>query len=428
MVCAGLLVATRPAHAEPVRDDAVVAALERQAHPLRSTEPAADLGDLRPFGRMVADAVVVGIGEAAHSSHDFVTMKHRLYRYLVSEKGFTTFSIEASWSSGLLLNEYVLHGKGDPRQIMRAEFQQNYMGNTREYLDLIEWMRDHNKRHRTKVQFMGNDIGYPGAALFDQVTRYLQRRHPGLLPTMTGLYEGLRPAQGVGAWMSTYRLRPLAERRAHHAQAQQALELLRRQGPGPDRAEFAWAVQHARVIAQVFTLWSADFADPAGATAGFRFREQAMADNITWWQRRTGHKIVLSAHNGHVAHASFWTSFPQVEGTYLRERLGPRYVSVGLTFNEGSFDAYDPADGRLRTVTLGPAPEGGNEHLLDQARHRDYVLDLRTTAGPLRSWLSRPRPTRVYAESYPAPDTQVALGRSYDVVIHLHRLRAAHRL
>jgi hypothetical protein len=34
----------------------------------------------------------------------------------------------------------------------------------------------------------------------------------------------------------------------------------------------------------------------------------------------------------------------------------------------------------------------------------------------------------VYAESYPAPDTQVALGRSYDVVIHLHRLRAAHRL
>jgi hypothetical protein len=34
----------------------------------------------------------------------------------------------------------------------------------------------------------------------------------------------------------------------------------------------------------------------------------------------------------------------------------------------------------------------------------------------------------VYAESYPAPDTPVALGRSYDVVIHLHRLRAAHRL
>ena len=60
-----------------------VAELGRDAHALRSTEPYGDLRDLRPLGAMVADAAVVGLGEATHSSREFFTMKHRVFRYLV---------------------------------------------------------------------------------------------------------------------------------------------------------------------------------------------------------------------------------------------------------------------------------------------------------------------------------------------------------
>jgi erythromycin esterase len=43
-----------------------VAALGRDARALHSIEPHGDLRDLRPLGAMVADAQVVGLGEATH--------------------------------------------------------------------------------------------------------------------------------------------------------------------------------------------------------------------------------------------------------------------------------------------------------------------------------------------------------------------------
>ncbi|MFD0345734.1 erythromycin esterase family protein [Kitasatospora aburaviensis] len=87
---------------------AVVRALESVAQPLRTTEPGGRTADLRALGSMIGDAEVVGLGEATHGSHEFFAMKHRLFRYLVEEKGFTAFALETSWSSGLQIDEYVV--------------------------------------------------------------------------------------------------------------------------------------------------------------------------------------------------------------------------------------------------------------------------------------------------------------------------------
>lgn len=102
--------------------DPVVGALDRAAHPLRTVEPVGDTRDLRPRGRMVGDARVVGLGEATHSSYDFFTLRHRVFRHLVEREGFRT--------SGPRLNSYVVHG----------------LRNTEEYLRLVEWMRAYNAR------------------------------------------------------------------------------------------------------------------------------------------------------------------------------------------------------------------------------------------------------------------------------------------
>ncbi|MFJ2913562.1 hypothetical protein ACIO8F_30040 [Streptomyces sp. NPDC087228] len=91
---------------DPQEKDAV-RAIERAAHPLLSAEPTGGFRDLRPFGRMVGNATVVGVGEATHSSHEFFSFKHRAFRYLVQEKGFRTFALEAPWSTGQRLNDYV---------------------------------------------------------------------------------------------------------------------------------------------------------------------------------------------------------------------------------------------------------------------------------------------------------------------------------
>ncbi|MEU1374226.1 erythromycin esterase family protein [Streptomyces triculaminicus] len=404
-------------------------ALTRAAHPLRTTEPGGDLRDLRPLGRMVGDAGVVGMGEATHSSHEFFTNKHRVLRYLVEEKGFTAFVLEAPWSTGLRIDDYVVHGKGDPKQIMKEEFQRDYnFWNTREYLDLIQWMRQYNIHHEKKVHFVGDDIGYGGPRLYDEVTGYVARNHPGLRARFAELYRGLRPADGtgVGEHMRGCLQKPLAERKDMADRARRALELLSEQRPGADRAEFDLVVQNARNIAQVAGQYAYDLNDTADVTRAMLYRDEQMAANVAWWREHTGGKVLLSAHNAHVAYQSDDERYPKVQGAFLRDRLGKDYVNVRLTFDAGSFNATtDPEETKIEVCTVGPAGPGSNEHTLDRVPYRDYVLDMRTAPAAARAWLNVARPTRNIGTAYPEPLYTTALAPSYDILIHLHRVTAA---
>ncbi|WP_190112419.1 erythromycin esterase family protein [Streptomyces cinnamoneus] len=422
----------QPATADSGTGDPV-AALARDARPLRTTEPTGDLRDLRTFGRMVGDATVVGLGEATHSSHEFFTNKHRILRYLVQEKGFTAFALEAPWSTGLRLDDYVLHGTGNLQQIMKEEFQRDYsFWNTGEYRDLIEWMRTYNRDHAKKVHFVGDDIGYAGPQPFDEVTRYVTAHHPALLPRLTELYRLQRPAPGtaVGDYMTGYLKRPLAERRDMAARARQALDLLRAQRPAGDRRAFDRAVQHARNIAQVAGQYAYDLGDPADTARAMRYRDEQMAANVAWWQEHTGDKVLLSAHNAHVSYVSTDPArYPRMQGAFLKDRLGKHYVNVRLTFGAGSFNATtDPDESRVEVCTVGPAEPGSNEHTLDRLPHRDYVLDMRTAPAAARAWLKTPRPTRDYGTAYPEPLRDTALADSTDILVHLHRVTAARLL
>nr|WSX53858.1 erythromycin esterase family protein [Streptomyces sp. NBC_00974] len=419
------------ASASPPAAKSPVAALDRIATPLRSTDPQDNLNDLRALGRMVDDARVVGLGEATHSSHEFFTMKHRVFRYLVEEKGFRTFALEGSWSSGLRLNDYVLHGKGDLRQIMDEEFQNVYASwNNAEYRDLVQWMRGYNLKHpKDPVQFMGNDSAYAGPDLYDQVNAYLAGALPQLAPRLTELYRNLRPTTGVDGYVNTYLAKPLAERKALAERTALAVTLLEQQRPAPggDGKAYAWAVQQATAIGQMAKLFAYDYDDPQQVVESMRYRDLVMAENVVWWEQHTGNKILLAAHNAHVTLKTYTpASYPKVQGTFLREALGDGYVSIATTFDRGSFNATGE-DGVMRKVTVGASQPGSAEHTLDQVRLRDFVVDLRKAPAGARDWLAAPHTVKRIGTAYPAPDTdpQISLAQSHDILIHLHQVTAA---
>ncbi|WP_052868544.1 erythromycin esterase family protein [Streptomyces niger] len=419
------------AAALPPSEERALQAMERSAYPLRTSEPQGDLRDLRPFGRMVGDAKVVGLGEATHSSHEFFTMKHRVLRYLVEQKGFRAFALETSWSTGRRLDTYVRTGEGDPRRIMQDEFQDTYAWwNTKEYLALVKWMRAYNVQHPDDpVRFLGDDFAYAGPELYDAVLRYVARHRPALLPRMTALYRGLRPTTTAGTYMKDYLNRPLAERRAMASRTASALTLLAAQ-PVPEGAtenSRAWAVQNARAIAQTARGYAFDFDDKDDLRASMGYRDRLMADNVAWWQARTGQKVLLSAHNAHVSYRTSDPRYPRMQGADLRELLGDDYVSVGASFGDGSFNAAGP-DGKTRVYTLGGPAKDSTEHFLDRVRRTDYLVDLRTVSDSARDWLRTPRPTRSIGTDYPEPAHRIAPARSHDIVFHLHHLTPAHLL
>lgn len=427
-----LLPVPAAAAARGTAGDPVVPTLERAASPLRSAEPGGDTGDLRPVGRAVGGAVVVGTGEATHGSHDFLAVKDRVFRYLVERRGFRTFALETAWSTGARLDDYVVHGEGDPRRIMREDFQYTYvLNNTAENLALVEWMRAYNREHpEDPVRFMGDDWGYTGPELYDRVTGYVARVRPGLLPRFEELYRGLRPARPSGEYQKAYLARPLAERQEMASRTGRALRLTESLEPreGPGREEFARVLRHATVIDQTATGYGFDFADPRQVAEAMRWRDEVMADNVVWWHEHTGHRILLAGHNNHIGYEPEDPEvLPRTQGAFLRDRLGSGYLSIGLTFGRGAFKATDPEETHMLTHTVGPARPGGNEHTLDRVRHERYVLDLRTAPPPARHWLGTARPTRSVGTAYPEERNEfdIALGRCFDVLIHLKRVRDA---
>ncbi len=411
------------------RERRVVDAVERSARTLRSTDPEGSLKDLGALGRMVGDARVVGLGEATHGSRDFFRMKHKVFRYLVEEKGFRTFSLELPWSSGLRIDAYVLRGEGNLEDIAREEFQGSYrIWNNQDYRDLIEWMRDHNRRHPDDpVRFMGDDMGYAGPELYDRVTDYVARAHPRLRARVAELYRGLAPTTDADTYSRRYLELPQAERADRAERTRKVLELLRRQPPGSGaaRQEHAWAVQHARAVHQLAQGFSYDVTDEDQVVRMMRYRDQVMAENVAWWHRRTGDRILLSAHNTHVSYDAFDARYPRTQGAFLRDTLGEDYVSVGFSFHQGAFKAFGTDDNVMRTYRVDAARPGSNEHTLDKVRRRDYVLDMRTAPAAARAWLDEPRVTRNIGAGWPDPMTyEIALGEAHDILVHLHDVEA----
>ncbi|GGY24864.1 erythromycin esterase family protein [Streptomyces tanashiensis] len=412
--------ATAPAGPDPARE------LARSARPLT---------DLRPLDRMIGSAEVVGIGEATHSSADFFTAKHRIFEHLVESRGFTTFALEAPWSTGLRVDEWVRTGRGDIREIMRDEFQESYrLWNTEEYLDLFRWMRRYNQLHPGhQVRFMGNDLGYAGPNLFDAVTSYVARVHPALLPRFRELYRDSRPTGSVEAWMKGYMEKPRPERQRMAGDVNRALALLERQSPGKGpgaREAHLWAVQHARAIAQSGTEYAHDLTTPEGVAAAMLYRDRIMAENTVWWQRATGDRMVLSAHNGHVGYETTKPDqYPRTQGAFLRDALGRDYVTVGASFGQGSFNAHDTtAPGEpLRAFTVAPLGPGGSADTLDRVGSGPFYLDLRRTTPAARDWLGVPRPTRHIGTAFPweGDVASVRYSTAYDLLIHFPRISAA---
>jgi len=407
-----------PTTAEAAQPDPVCA-LQQVAHPLRTTEPGRDTADLRALGTMIGDAQVTGLGEATHGSHEFFAMKERLFRYLVEQKGFTTFALEMSWSAGLEIDEFLQTGTGDARTVAKAALAGSPW-DREEFVHLIEWMRDYNRHHPGRtVHFLGDDLSAPTLddEFFGRVTGYVQRTHPESLARLNELYTGLRPIDDVYAYVA----KPLPERQRLAAQAQEALDLV--SGLGGAGAD--WAAQNARSIAQTTKFLTIDLADPASVATSQRFRDEVMAQNVVWWQRHTGAKILLSAHNGHVGYASGDPGrYPKTQGSFLRDSLGANYVATGFTFDRGSFLSQDES-GSWQKFTVGAAGPGSNEYTLDQVRYQDYYLDIRTAPAAARAWLDVPRPTYDIGTAFPADPSDIALARSYDLLIHLHDVHEA---
>jgi erythromycin esterase len=412
--------------------------LKENAIPFATTQPGSDFADLLPLKDLVGEARLVALGEATHGTHEFFQMKHRMVEFLVQEMGFTVFALEAYWPEAERINDYVLSGEGNVKELLAG--LQYWPWNTQEMLDLIEWIRDYNAQRggAPPVRFSGFDMQNAKLALND-LHSYLQMVDPDaatLAEANTGCFH---PYMDYTFQQVEY-AQLGADTKAACRQDLQAVydSLSAQQATYEARSSpeaVANALHSARLVIQNEAMAAVTEEGDFLTRDRFNSRDEAMAENVSWLlnQAEPQAKMILWAHNAHVQTAAWTfrgTSYAPM-GVHLRQAYGDEMVVFGFSFYEGSFNAYayDTATGSYGALTehpAGPLPADSVEGYLHNAGIPRFFLDLREMSSEAAgsAWLGTPHWLRFVGAEYdpelPPEDYAfwVSLPKAFDVLIY----------
>jgi erythromycin esterase len=344
--------------------------LSEYATPLETTDPTADLDDLRPLTDRFEDATVVALGEATHGTREFFRLKHRLIRLLVEELGYRAVGLEASFAETLAINDYVVRGEGDLREALAGIYFWTW--DTEEVLALIEWLREFNAERPLddRVRFYGFDMQHTqqaGAA----VSEFLATVDPDFLREVSHGLGRIERMVFKDAESADDRCLIEAERDAA-ALADRLDEHEREYAARTSEREWRLARQHCRVLEQAVDQTVEQVTE--GYIAAARLRDRYMAETVEWLlDYGDADRIALWGHNAHVARTGDDEGDRRPLGSHLAGTFGDRYVAVGCEFCRGSFRARpweSEGDRSVEEFTVEPLPERGPD-LVDAAEERD---------------------------------------------------------
>jgi len=366
--------------------------ISENAVPLKGVEAEQGFEDMQPLKHIIGDARLVALGEATHGTREFFQLKHRMLEFLVIEMGFTLFGIEASMPEGFDVNEYVLEGRGDPEKALAGLYFWTW--NTEEVLEMIRWMRRYNAdpNHTNKVKFYGFDMQSATRAM-KVLADYLNR-------VDHNTSKMVRKNASLSLLFNPYTEQDFADVTGEEKQESLNIitsiirDLEAHEGnyiTRTDETDWEIALIHANILRQYILrkLPSDDFA------AGLAVRDSSMAANIRWIMEHEGPdaKMVLWAHNGHVAYQR------NRMGHFLRELFGTDMIVFGFTFNQGSFQAVElpMSSGRgLKPFDVNPLEDESLDATISAAGLPYGAIDLHglPDSGYAAEWFSEPRNTR----------------------------------
>jgi erythromycin esterase len=407
-----LIIASKP------DTSAVTTWIRKHAIVLKTVEPGSGFTDLAPLKQVVGNARIVAAGEATHGTREFFQLKHRLFEFLVERLGFAAFAIEANLPEARLVNEYVLNGIGNPRELLDGLYVWSWK--TEEVLNLIEWMRAYNANpaHKRKVKFYGFDMQQANVAM-ENVLGYLRRVDPEYETKAEVLLSGVPLTE-----VERNQFAGLVE--TNQRVVERVGEVLAHVDARP-HTDAGWreARQDALVIQQAVQMMI------AGRQSN-DVRDEAMAANVAWILEQEGPdaKIMLWAHNGHVrANSAAGTTRM---GGHLRKRFGNEMVVMGFAFNQGSFQAIDMKKG-LREFIVNPGPSGTLDAILAAAKIPLFAVDLRAAGSrPIADWFKSLQKSReigaTYSEDQEFRMLEQAPAEAFDVLLFVEKTSRARSL
>lgn len=330
-------------------------------YPIKTFNPAEkDYSDLLILNKLIGDSKIVGLGESTHGSSEVYQMKYRISEYLIADKNFNVFSLEANMPESFLMNQYIQEEKGNPKDILKGMYF--WLWQTEETLAFVEWLKKYNEDHQPKVFFDGFDMQYAKGAV-DQIRKIYQENHwpeHEINELEIALKENNRGFR-------TY------SKKVQKIIAEYLFLIAQKSNTITNPEEKLRFLQNVDIIRQYSEL-------------NFIRRDRFMAENIKWLKENyLNSKVIVSAHNYHIAKLN-----SDRMGYWLNEMYDKDFVNFGFAFYEGTYSAS--IDGKLGTYNSQKAGPGTLEYKLSSLNIPIFILDLkaiREDNNKLGNWILR---------------------------------------
>lgn len=293
--------------------------------------------ELQPVIDMAKDSQVIAIGEPTHGDHQSQMFKSIAIRELVQQQVVDTLFFELNREAGVKMNDFVNEGKGDISTVLTKSGIFS-IWQTDDLANLLSWLQGYVKATKRKVKIYGIDCQ---DVLNDlKLALVPLRKSDKKLVTETErvfakMFESEKKGETLFAWIKAT---PSSEFKTMELTAQKVIDALRKM---PKESEALYA---AEVALQELYSYEYDFGTGAKnptsvPTEYWARRDVNMGKNLL---RRLGDsKGVLWAHDSHVI-SQLPPETPkgyQVLGSYVRNRIGDKYRSIGFAWHSGAFHA-----------------------------------------------------------------------------------------
>lgn len=363
--------------------DQVVESFEAYTTALETVKPDQPRQELDFLQDDLADASIVGMGEATHGTREFFQFKDRLVRYLAEELGLRAFAWEAGFGATRTVDRYIRRGDGDAESALQEVGY--WIWDVESVREMVEWMRGFNEGRAPddKIRFYGVDTQSPSGEL-NELQSFFDAVDDDFLDSRSDSVELFRSGTLRADESALEQVRGFVPALQDHLETNETAFVA-----ATSRHEYEFARRHARLLEQrieYITAWHQEQSNSSTVV-----RNESMAENTRWVLEREGlNQLALWMHNSHI------NQNKRVDtGGILADWYGDDYYTVGMEFGHGSFQAIEITDegpGGLERFTLEPAPEDTLPGVLSKLEMPNAFVDLDAASGDeqLTQWLAEP--------------------------------------
>lgn len=328
---------------------------------------------IQAISNQVKRQLIVGLGEGTHGTKEFNEVRSEISKRLIDKNDFKIVAFESAYGDAALLNE-ALNADKDVNTVLK-----NYITSiwqTKEIADLLTWIQAYNKNHKdNKVIISGFDTNsLTSSAGILKKNRIAEKEYSVMAD---GLYQRANFQDEMWEKQNdpSFRL----DMKAVVKNGTEGYLLAKKMDSIYNgKMDVAGRLALDHLILGFETMYEASKKNYDVS------RDYIMAEMITKIQSRYNKKMILFAHNGHIALKPILVDGM---GGYLKKKYGEDYYAMATFTGFGTYSATtDPRaviKNEYKTYSLPEHMKNSWEEKLSSKEYKNYFVNFRTNKEAL---------------------------------------------